>query len=305
MKKFDAAAIASDVARSEAQARLREAAELLIEQMRLNAPGAFATEFVQALRPVVTLQAPAGPVHFRGGHGRLVWRVDSFFEEEPDTVVWLDSMSADDVLWDVGSNVGMYSLYAAKLRRSTVYAFEPESQNYATLCENIALNGVGDRCLPVMAAVSRQAGFGELAVRYITKGGAYNQFTGGDQEDLAGPVSVETAGRTAHGLRQVVFGISLDGLLADPFFKAPTHLKIDVDGREADIFEGAGALLRDRRLRGIMVELNRSFERDMAIPAMLEGLGFSKSAERSNWDFREDRSRESEYPTVNMIFSRG
>lgn len=303
MKKFDAAAIASDVARTEEQARLREAAELLVEQMRLNDGGPFATEFIQALRPVVTLQSPDGPVHFRGGHGRLVWRVDSFFEEEPDTIAWLDSMTEDDVLWDVGSNVGMYSLYAAKLRRSTVYAFEPESQNYATLCENIALNGVGDRCLPVMAAVSRKAEFGELAVRYITKGGAYNQFTGGDQEDVAGPASVEAeAGGSA--LRQVVYGISLDELLADPYFRAPTRLKIDVDGREADIFEGAGTLLRDRRLRGIMVELNRSFERDMAIPELLAGLGFSKTAERSNWDFREDRSRESEYPTVNMIFAR-
>ena len=304
MKKFDVAAIASDVARSEEQARLRDAAELLIEQMRLNEAGAFATEFVQALRPVVTLQAPDGPVHFRGGHGRLIWRVDSFFEEEPDTIEWLDSMTEDDVLWDVGSNVGMYSLYAAKLRRSTVYAFEPESQNYATLCENIALNRVGDRCVPVMAAVSRRAGFGELAVRYVTKGGAYNQFTGADQEDIAGPTSVETAGNAGPEIRQVVYGISLDELLDDPYFKAPTRLKGDVDGREADIFDGAGKLLRDRRLRGIMVELNRAFERDMAIPSMLEGLGFAKTAERSNWDYREDRSRESEYPTVNMIFAR-
>jgi len=86
MTKFDVAAIASDVARTEEQARLREAAELLIAQMRLNDAGPFATEFVQALRPVVTLQSPDGPVHFRGGHGRLIWRVDSFFEEEPDTI---------------------------------------------------------------------------------------------------------------------------------------------------------------------------------------------------------------------------
>ncbi|MEQ9331490.1 FkbM family methyltransferase [Thalassobaculum sp.] len=304
MKKFDAAAIASDVARTAEQARLRDAAELLVEQMRLNDAGPFATEFVQALRPVATLNTPDGPVYFRGGHGRLLWRVDSFFEEEPDTIAWLDAMTAHDVLWDVGSNVGMYSMYAAKLRGSTVYAFEPESQNYATLCENVALNDVGERCFPVMAAVSRRAEFGELAVRYLTKGGAYNQFTGSEQEDLAGPTSAETAGSVGPSLRQVVYGISLDELLADPFFKAPTRLKIDVDGREADIFEGAGRLLRDRRLRGIMVELNRSFERDMAIPSMLAGLGFAKTAERSNWDYREDRSRESEYPTVNMIFAR-
>lgn len=304
MKKFDTGAIASDVARSEEQARLRDAADLLIGQMRLNEASPFATEFVQALRPVVTLQTPDGPLYFRGGHGRLVWRVDSFFEEEPDTIAWLDSINPGDVLWDVGSNVGMYSLYAARLRGATVYAFEPEGQNYATLCENIALNDAGARCMPVMAAVSRRAGFGELAVRYITKGGAYNQFTGTGQDGLAGPASEETAGRDEPGLRQAVYGISLDELRSDPFFQPPTHLKIDVDGREADIFEGGAGLLRDRRLRGIMVELNRSFERDMAIPGLLESLGFVKKAERSNWDYREDRSREAEYPTVNVIFAR-
>lgn len=305
MSKFNASAIGSDVARSEEQARLRDAANLLIEQMGLNGSSKFATEFVQALSPVATVETPQGPMYCRGGHGRLVWRAESFFEEEPDTIAWLDGMTRDDVLWDVGSNVGMYAVYAAKFSCGQVFAFEPEGQNYATLCENIAMNGIAANCRPVMVALFRETGFGELAIRYVTKGGAYNQFGVADDPAGGGPITEETEGLDAPSLRQVVYGVALDDLLDNPVFTPPTHLKVDVDGREADIFDGAAKLLRDRRLRGVLVEVNKSKARDVAIPDMLAGLGFRKTVERSNWDYRDDRSREDEYPTVNMIFQRG
>jgi len=304
MVQVDASAIGSDVARSDEQARLRAAAGMLIEQMRLNTPSPFATEFVQALSPVATVETPQGPLHCRAGHGRLVWRAETFFEEEPDTIAWLDGMTREDVLWDVGANVGMYALYAAKFRAGRVFAFEPEAQNYALLCENVALNGVAERCLPVMTALFRAAGFGEIPVRYVTKGGAYNQFGVEGDDGLAGPATAETADQAGPAVRQMVYGLPLDALVDDPAFSLPTHLKVDVDGREADIFDGAAALLRRRELRHILVELNRKNPRDMAIPGMLADLGFEKTGERSNWDFREDRSREDEWPTVNMIFER-
>jgi FkbM family methyltransferase len=49
-------------------------------------------------------------------------------------------MSERTILIDVGANVGMYSIYAAKLKKARVFAFEPESQNYSTLLKNIISN---------------------------------------------------------------------------------------------------------------------------------------------------------------------
>ena len=149
----------------------------------------FGTEFAQSIDPVIEVSTKHGSMLCRGGHGRLLWRARSFHEEEPETLRWLDELDVDDVLWDVGANVGMYSLYAGKFRGCRVVAFEPEAQNYALLVDNFALNGLGDRCFPVMTALYDSDGFGYLDVRYVTKGGAYNHFTSGRRTGRFIPLS--------------------------------------------------------------------------------------------------------------------
>jgi Met-10+ like-protein len=72
--------------------------------------------------------------------------------KEPWTVAWLDrSVRAGDVLWDVGANIGAYSLIAASLGReaAAIVAVEPAFANYAALCENVVLNGCQDAVLPL------------------------------------------------------------------------------------------------------------------------------------------------------------
>ena len=92
MTSHDPTAMGSDVPRSRRQAWLRSLSRGLIQLLRLESPSDFATEFCQTLSPVATLRTPHGDLRFRSGHGRLVWRVDSFFEEEPETIRWLDAL---------------------------------------------------------------------------------------------------------------------------------------------------------------------------------------------------------------------
>lgn len=302
---FDATAMGSDVPRSLKQSLLRRAGATIVSVLGLNRPSAFSTEIVQSIHPVVDVPTRHGVMRCVGGHGRLVWRAESFHEEEPETIAWLDALTADDVLWDVGANVGMYAVYAARFRGCQVFAFEPEAQNNALLIENIALNGIGDRCLPVNVPLSDRDGFGFLDVRYITKGGAYNHFADGHNgENAYAPPSLETDGRPGPVARQLLYGCSIDSLAGDGCFAFPTHLKIDVDGLEADIIAGAARTLHDPRLASVLVEVNRASPRDMAIPGILGDAGFELVSERSNWDYRADRSREAENPTTNMIFRR-
>src|SRR6187455_11828 len=75
------------------------------------------------------------------------WRVDSLFTKEPDTIEWIGSFQPGEVLVDIGANVGMYSIWAAKTRGVRVYAFEPESQNYALLYKNIVLNNLSQQVI--------------------------------------------------------------------------------------------------------------------------------------------------------------
>ena len=184
-KQFDFAALGSDIARSRRQYWHRRIAANVVGLLRLNRPSHLSTEIVQAINPVATIETKYGPMYCRTGHGRLLWRAETFFTEEPETIAWLDKLEPSDVLYDIGSNVGLYAVYAAKFRKCTVFAFEPEAQNYALLLENIALNDLNGRCLPANLALTRTSQMGRLRVRYITKGGAYNMFAAASRAAVA------------------------------------------------------------------------------------------------------------------------
>src|SRR5205085_611263 len=75
----------------------------------------------------------------------LIKRADDLLGKEPDTIRWLNGISRDAVLWDVGANVGVFSLYAGLLRGASVVAFEPLAANFHVLSRNIQINGLEDR----------------------------------------------------------------------------------------------------------------------------------------------------------------
>lgn len=303
---YDPAAIGSDVPRSRRQYWMRRFGEGIAGLLGLNGSGALATEIVQAIRPVAEMPTRHGLLRCRAGHGRLVWRARTLLTEEPETIAWLDSLDENDLLWDVGANVGLYSVYAARFRGCRVISFEPEAQNFALLVENIAMNGVGGLCTPACLPLASQPVMGTIDIRYITKGGAYNHFqqAGSANDTPYAPESVETSNQ-AVPLRQLMLGSTLDELVDRHGLEVPTRIKIDVDGLEPDIIAGGTALLGNPRLRSILIELNRNAPRDMEIPRLLESYGFQVASQRSNWASRENTQREHEIPTINVIFNRG
>lgn len=295
MRRYDPSAIGSDVPRSRSQYLVRLLASGIVKALGLNRPGFLSTEIVQQIRPVCTIPTRVGPLRCVGGHGRLRWRAATFYTEEPETIKWLDTLRQDDVLWDIGANVGLYSIYAAMVAGCRVLAVEPEAQNYAMLVENIVLNHVGNRVEAASLAIARGYGVGRLQVHALTKGGAYNQF-------VADGAGLEAGGRAA--VTQVQMGVSLDDLVARCEFPEPTHLKIDVDGNEPDILDGGRRLLEHGRCRRVLVEIQRGApEHEQAVEA-LRAMGFRCVSERSNWSSRGNREREAEHPATNMILER-
>jgi FkbM family methyltransferase len=305
-KLFDSTALGSDIARSPGQYWRRRAASLVVGLLGLNRPSHFATEIVQAIRPTARIDTSHGPFYCRTGHGRLLWRAETFFTEEPQTIEWLDRLQPTDVLYDVGANVGMYSIYAAKFRKCKVYAFEPEAQNYALLLENIALNDLGGRCLPANIPLARTTQLGTLRVRYITKGGAYNAFRRGLGDDTPMPESYQAAQNYEphSGFDQVMMGCSIDDLVMTHGCSVPTHLKIDVDGIEPDIIAGAMETVKTGRLRSILVELNTKSAADREVPRQLAEFNFEIVSKRSNWESRDDKSLAGDVPAENVILER-
>lgn len=231
-----------------------------------------------------------GPLYFRAGHGRLVWRVDTFYTEEPETVRWLETLGPNDVFWDIGANVGMYSIYAAHVAGCRVMAFEPEAQNFALLMENIALNRLGERITPTNLAVTNQPGLGRLVVHAITKGGAYNQFV--------------TDRVPAAAITQLTMGMTIDEMVEKFGCPIPTYIKIDVDGNEPEIVAGASRTLANPRCRSVLIEIRIDLPEHITIERQLHALGFQVSSRRSNWESRENRDRRAENDTENVIFTK-
>ena len=306
-KAYDSGALGSDIARSRKQHLMRRVAAAVVSLLRLNRPGLLTTEIVQAINPIATVETPHGPLLCKAGHGRLLWRARTFFTEEPHTVAWLDRLKPDDVFWDIGANVGLYAIYAAKFRRCNTIAFEPESQNYALLVENIVINGVSRNCLPAIIAVSDSTSVSRLRVRYITKGGAFNMFEGASGEGGdAEPASFQAAQsyEKHQGFEQLLFGSSVDELVRTHGLPAPTHIKLDVDGLEPNIIAGAVETIRSGGVRSILVELNTKSRADMAVPGFLAQHGFKQTLASDTWDQREDRTRAKDLPTLNVVFER-
>jgi hypothetical protein len=41
------------------------------------------------------------------------WRVRTFASKEPETLNWIDQFKDESIFWDVGANIGLYSIYSA------------------------------------------------------------------------------------------------------------------------------------------------------------------------------------------------
>ena len=197
------------------------------------------------------------------------WRVDSLFEKEPITIQWIAEFAPGDVLVDVGANVGMYTLWAAKTRGTAVFAFEPEAQNYALLNRNIALNDLGDQVKAYCLALSDQAGYSELHLSSLQLGGSCHSL--GERVDFRHQPMTPAYSQGCIAAR-------LDDLVAGGTVAMPTHIKIDVDGFEPKVIAGARGVLADRKLRSLLIETNPDLADHVQMVAELESLGFRYDA---------------------------
>lgn len=202
------------------------------------------------------------------------YRASTYADKEPETLDWLDSrLRSGDVLFDVGANVGLYSIYAAKRQAGCrVYAFEPAAPNIERLCRNVEANGLSN-VVPCTFALSNETGFSLLHLSSLEKGAALHALNG--EHDL-----VPACGPA---LRQGVFAVTLDEAVARFGLPRPTLLKLDVDGIEEKIAAGGAALLASPSLRSVLIECLRA---DGASSSPLEDrlrqAGFAQSAE-SAW----------------------
>lgn len=169
-------------------------------------------------------------------------RCQSLFTKEPITIEWIDSMLPGEILFDVGANVGMYTIWAAK-KGVKVYAFEPEAENYALLCKNLALNNLDSAAYCLAIAARHTVDRLYLSTREV--GRSCHSFG-----DAVGPTF-----EPREGPSQGSVGMSIDELVKMGL-PVPNYIKVDVDGFENKVIVGAQKTLARPELKSVLIELN-------------------------------------------------
>src|SRR3989338_9770525 len=109
--------------------------------------------FLDGIQSISYIKTKYGPIKLSTNNALTYFRANTFFSKEPDTLAWIDTFNKSDTFYDIGANVGLYSLYAA-IKGISVIAFEPESQNYAEFNKNIFLNNLDSKIQALNVAIS-------------------------------------------------------------------------------------------------------------------------------------------------------
>lgn len=205
-------------------------------------------------------------------------RLRTLFSKEPITLAWIHTFADGESLYDIGANIGMYTIYAAIVRNAQVYAFEPEALNYAELNKNIFLNELNQRVLGYCIALSDVDKLDRLLLSDFGVGISYHDFEENSwttDKEFAPDWKVSKDNRRQQGC----VGRRVDSLVAEGL-PLPDHIKIDVDGLEHRVVGGMIQTASRSELKTILVEVNFDDPRNLAIIDLLAELGWRFSWEQ-------------------------
>lgn len=192
----------------------------------------------------------------------------NFFAGEPETLRWIDGFVQDgEVFWDIGANIGVYTLYAALRPGVGVFAFEPGAASFAALVRNLELNGMGDRVQAYCLAFDETTRLDSLHM--MNTGAGHSTHAFGRKET--------TFGAFSPAFSQAAPGFSIDDFRHIFGLRRPDHVKLDVDGLEDRILKGGRKTLDG--VKTVLVEVEGGKRTEGGPEAVLAGLGFRPAAD--------------------------
>jgi FkbM family methyltransferase len=140
-----------------------------------------------------------------------------------------------DVVLDIGANIGIFSIYLAKLFPEVkIYAFEPVKKTYNDLLKNIELNNIKN-IKAFNLAVNKDAR--EIQMIYLEEASDCSFMA-----DLDVPRLTNRSNIKNNVVVEKVPGITLDGILKDNKIQKVKLLKIDTEGAEDEILRASKRL---------------------------------------------------------------
>ena len=145
-----------------------------------------------------------------------------------------------DTFYDVGANIGSYTILAAGVCGAKVCAFEPAPNTFYFLKENVSANKLEQFVTPYMVAVGAVTGHIKITKDFDTVNHVLDTTEANQNVGIDVPI------------------VSLDSVTDRDF---PSLIKIDVEGYETEVLNGMNVILKEPTLKAIIIELNGSGNR--------------------------------------------
>lgn len=183
--------------------------------------------------------------------------------EENETRLVKNEIHIDDIVLDIGANIGYYTLIFANLvgPGGKIFSFEPEPTNFNLLKKNIEINGHQNITIENVA-VSNDSGKIKLFL----------------SEKDPGQHKID-CGIDVSNNYIIVNKISLDDYFKNnPLAKKISFIKIDVEGSEINVLKGMQNILNINKKLKILIEYSPKHIRNFGIEP-IELLEFLKTNE--------------------------
>ena len=175
----------------------------------------------------------------RSGETGLTGNIYTGLHEFSDMGFLLHVLRDKDLFVDIGANVGSYTILACSAVGARGVAFEPVPSTFKRLVENMILNHLDEK----VKCVNKGVGARQGSIAFTSDSDTTNHALASG-EDRENTVNVEVT--------------TLDAFLNGQF---PSIAKIDVEGYETPVLEGAQETLKNKTLHSVIMELNGSGSR--------------------------------------------
>lgn len=234
----------------------------LVSRVRLKTKSGLISRIQKDLSAQV--ETRRGPLKILSHRGKnLAAAVSGFETDEPEMLAWIDSMKAGETFWDIGANIGLFTMYAASRKDLTVLSFEPNGLNFGILIEHVVLNKLDQYAQCFCVAFAEQTEIGHLVCSDGEAGQAGNNLI---QED-----GTKLTAETTATFRQAVPVFSVDDFCTIFKQKIPDHIKLDVDGLEHIILRGGMKTLG--QIKSLMMEVEGDTAKQKALLDLVQATG--------------------------------
>lgn len=206
------------------------------------------------------------------------FRAKTIFTKEPDTIKWINAKGGKNkIFYDIGANMGLFTIFYSKKFGGMTYAFEPSFLNLNLIRKNISLNQIERKVFVIPNPLYDKPIFSNLFQMRSKAGDAGTTFKDKKVKNYM-LSTMPKAKKNFTGLK--VMGQSIDNLVIKKLIKKPNLIKIDVDGNETEVLNGAKKTIRESKKISILVEI-QSYNKKKA-ERLLKSFGLKKISEEHN-----------------------